>query len=51
MKYCIHCGKENDDNAKFCKYCGANSEMNIQNRGSNVVKKRIREFIHGLLLY
>lgn len=40
MKYCIHCGKENDDNAKFCKYCGANSEMNIQNRGSNVVKKK-----------
>lgn len=26
MKYCTHCGKPNDDNAKFCKYCGAVSD-------------------------
>lgn len=25
MKYCTHCGKPNEDNAKFCKYCGATS--------------------------
>ncbi|GEM_PF-547270 len=22
MKYCSHCGKEIDDNVKFCPYCG-----------------------------
>ena len=22
--YCTHCGKENNDNAKFCKHCGKN---------------------------
>ena len=23
MKYCWHCGKENQDNARYCRHCGA----------------------------
>ena len=36
IKYCLHCGKENDEDSDFCAYCG-NSFI------SNDTKKEIKE--------
>ena len=30
VKYCVNCGKQLDDNAKFCGSCGANMKNNSQ---------------------
>lgn len=40
MKYCTHCGKPNEDTAKFCKYCGATSGGVMNAKGSS--NKRTR---------
>lgn len=45
MNYCTQCGKENADNAKFCKYCGASSEPNTQNSDSDALKKKNKKFL------
>lgn len=33
--YCKHCGKENKDGQRFCKYCGADLQFTDEGSGSN----------------
>lgn len=38
--YCKHCGKEIDDDSKFCRHCGGVQEMPIANPKENVVEEK-----------
>ena len=46
-KYCSKCGKEIDDNASFCQYCGQNS-VPTPNQGNK--KSKIAAGILGICL-
>lgn len=40
MKYCSHCGKEINDEAVMCPYCGCKVESvvnDVPNRGLNII--------------
>lgn len=38
--YCKHCGKEIDDDSKFCRYCGGEQETPIINSKKNVAEEK-----------
>lgn len=38
--YCKNCGKQIDDDSKFCNYCGTEQSINIY-RESNSEKEKI----------
>ena len=31
VKYCVNCGKSNEDYVKFCEYCGHEKNNQINN--------------------
>ena len=39
--YCQNCGKENEENSKFCLYCGA-TLMNENNMNSKVNENNVK---------
>lgn len=43
MKTCIHCGKEIDERAKFCPYCGTAQEETIPENKTEEVKEETLE--------
>ena len=49
--FCSNCGKEIEDNAKFCKYCGknfvSNSENNTENNNINANRLTLGDVVVG----
>lgn len=49
MKYCIHCGKEIDDDANFCPFCGQSCDNQI-NYEYNIQQEVVSDKKSGLKL-
>ena len=40
--FCPKCGKENDDNAVFCRYCGAKMNKDKNKKRYHIYAERVK---------